>query len=363
MEPPPPASAWVARLTLAEFRSYASLAVDAAPGPVIVTGPNGAGKTNLLEAVSMLAPGRGLRGAALSAMARDAGPGGWSVAARLGDDDADLGTGTTAGAPERRVARVNGAAAAVGALGERVAVTWLTPAMDRLLVEGASARRRFLDRLTLALAPGHGRHATRYEAAMRERTRLLTGERRADPAWLASLERAMGEHGAELARGRAETVSALRPHLAATAAPFPAADLSLDSEPVAADALAEDLARRRGVDAGAGRATRGPHRVDLTVVHAPSGQAAPRASTGEQKALLIGILLAHAALVAARRGVRPILLLDEVAAHLDAARRAALFAALPALGQVWVTGTEAALFDGLAAETRFHLENGTVRPG
>lgn len=356
-----PASAWIGRLTLTDFRSYRTAEVTAGPGPVVLTGANGAGKTNLLEAVSMLAPGRGLRGATLSQMARDGGPGAWAVAARLeGGASADLGTGTLAGAPERRLARVNGAGAAVGALGERLALTWLTPAMDRLLAESASARRRFLDRLTLALAPAHGRNATRYEAAMRERTRLLTGERRADPAWLGSLERAMGEHGAELARARAETADALGPHLAVTAAPFPGARLTLDDTGLGADELAHELGRRRAVDTAAGRATLGPHRADLTVIHAPTGQPAPRASTGEQKALLIGILLAHAALVAERRGARPILILDEVAAHLDAARRAALFERLPVLGQIWVTGTEAALFSGLAAGTRLHVENGTV---
>jgi len=360
----PVTSAWVGRLMLTDFRSYTRLELDAGPGPVVVTGANGAGKTNLLEAMSMLAPGRGLRGARLSEMARDPGPGAWAVSARLESGaGADLGTGIDLRAPERRLARVNGASTAVGAFGERLALTWLTPAMDRLLAESASARRRFLDRLTLALAPDHGRNATRYEAAMRERTRLLTGERTTDPAWLASLERAMGEHGANLARVRADTVAALGPHLAATATPFPAARLLLDDTGLDSAGLATELARRRPIDAAAGRATFGPHRADLLVIHVPSGQPAPRASTGEQKALLIGVLLAHAALVAERRGTRPILLLDEVAAHLDASRRAALFERLPALGQVWVTGTEPALFTGLAATTRFHVDKGTLQPG
>ncbi len=357
-----PAAAWVGRLSLTDFRSYASAEIEVGPGPVVITGANGAGKTNLLEAISLLAPGRGLRGAALGEMARDGGPGGWAVAARLeGAGAAMLGTGTVPNAPERRVARANGAATSVGALGERLALSWLTPAMDRLLADSASARRRFLDRLALALAPGHGRHATRYEAAMRERTRLLTGERAADPAWLASLERAMGEHGAALAHGRAEMMAALGPWLDATQAPFPAARLALGDVGLDADDLAGELGARRGLDTAAGRATFGPHRAELTVTHVPSGQPAPRASTGEQKALLIGILLGHAALVAERRGARPILLLDEVAAHLDAARRAALFARLPSLGQVWVTGTEAALFEGLAADTRLEVIHGEVR--
>ncbi len=172
----------------------------------------------------------------------------------------------------------------------------------------------------------------------------------------------MGEHGAELARGRAETVAALASYLAATAAPFPAARLLLDDTGLNAEGLANELARRRAIDSAAGRATFGPHRADLSVIHAPSGQPAPRASTGEQKALLIGILLAHAALVAERRGARPILLLDEVAAHLDASRRAALFERLPALGQVWVTGTEPELFAGLTTGTRLHVESGRINP-
>ncbi len=362
MNAPVPALAWVGRLSLTDFRGYAVAEIAAGPGPVAITGANGAGKTNLLEALSLLAPGRGLRGAALSEMARDGGAGGWAVAARLeGAGAAELGTGTVPSHAERRVARANGAGTSVGALGERLALSWLTPAMDRLLADGASARRRFLDRLTLALAPGHGRHATRYEAAMRERTRLLTADRAPDPAWLTSLERAMGEHGAALAGARAETVAALGPWLDATEAPFPAARLALDDHGLSADTLAHELSRRRALDTAAGRATFGPHRAELSVIHAPTGQPAPRASTGEQKALLIGILLGHAALVAERRGVRPILLLDEVAAHLDAGRRAALFARLPALGQVWVTGTEAALFNGLAAETRIEVADGAVR--
>ncbi len=357
-----PAAAWVGRLSLTDFRSYAHTMIVAAPGPVAITGANGAGKTNLLEALSLLAPGRGLRGAALSDMARDEGAGGWAVAARLeGVGAADLGTGTVAGTPERRVARANGAGVAIGAFGERLALSWLTPAMDRLLADSAGARRRFLDRLTLALAPGHGHHATRYEAAMRERTRMLTGERPADPACIASLERAMGEHGEALGMARADTVEALGPWLDATEPPFPAARLAFDDVGLASDELAHELGRRRAVDTAAGRATFGPHRAELTVTHVPTGQPAPRASTGEQKALLIGILLAHAALVAERRGARPILLLDEVAAHLDAARRAALFARLPSLGQVWVTGTEAALFEGLAAQTRLEVIHGEVR--
>src|SRR5690348_10672886 len=193
----------VSRLSLTDFRSYASASLEPDPGFVLLSGDNGAGKTNLLEAVSMLAPGRGLRGVALSEMARRGGSGGWAVAAKLGDTD--IGTGTLATAPERRQVRVNGAAASVNSLGEWLSVLWLTPAMDRLFTGSAGERRRFLDRLVLALEPGHAHHASRYEAAMRARNKLLAEEER-DAAWLASLEQAMAEHGLAGAEARSRTV-------------------------------------------------------------------------------------------------------------------------------------------------------------
>src|SRR5438270_506976 len=196
----------VSRLTLTDFRSYASATVEPGAGFVLLSGENGAGKTNLLEAVSMLTPGRGLRGAAYPEMARQDGSGAWAVAARLGE--ADIGTGTQAGAPERRQVRINGAPASVNSLGEWLSVLWLTPAMDRLFTGSAGERRRFLDRLVLALEPSHAHHAARYEAAMRARNKLLAGDRW-DEAWLASLEVAMAEHGAVLAEARARTVAAL----------------------------------------------------------------------------------------------------------------------------------------------------------
>ena len=210
--------AHLTRLTLTDFRSYAAAEVVAGPGLVVVTGDNGTGKTNLLEAISLLGPGRGLRGAALSDGARGDGPGGWSVAARLETTGGavELGTGTATAAPERRVVRINGAAANAAALGEWLALVWLTPAMDRLFAETPGARRRFLDRLVLALHPGHARATLRYDAAMRARTRLLTGDAIPDPAWLAALEAAMAEHGAGVARARTATVAALGEALAAT---------------------------------------------------------------------------------------------------------------------------------------------------
>ena len=349
------------RLSLTDFRNHADAVLAPAPGFVLLSGPNGAGKTNILEAVSLLAPGRGLRRAALSDMARKDGPGGFAVAARL-DDDTDIGTGTLPTAPERRQVRINGASASVNALSERLAILWLTPAMDRLFSDSAGARRRFLDRLVLALEPGHAHHAARYEAAMRARNKLLAEPDGADPQWLAALEAGMAEHGELLAAARARTVDALSLALAAIPdGDFPGAGLSLSGWDDAD--LGAVLKANRGRDAAAGRATAGPHRQDLNVVYLAKQQPAALGSTGEQKALLIGLVLAHAEIVAARRGAPPVLLLDEVAAHLDPGRRAALFGRLEGRGQVWMTATEAALFDGIAGATRFHVELGTVTPG
>ena len=346
----------ISRLILTDFRNHAALTIAPGGGFVVLTGENGAGKTNVLEAVSLLAPGRGLRRAALSAMARQGGEGGFGVAAVVAGD-VDLATGTLPSAPERRQVRVQGAAAAATSLPEWLTVLWLTPATDRLFVEPAGERRRFLDRLTLALSPGHATHAARYEAAMRERNRLLADERPADPAWLTALEARMAEHGAALDAARAEAVRLLAERLAdAPAGPFPRARLRLEGEAVepAAFARALELGRRR--DAAAGRTLVGPHRADLAVVHLEKEQAAALASTGEQKALLLGIVLAHAELVAERTGRAPVLLLDEVAAHLDPLRREALFARLAGRGQVWMTGTEPALFAAVGdAATRLTL--------
>ncbi|WP_380873519.1 DNA replication and repair protein RecF [Sphingomonas sp. DBB INV C78] len=358
----------VVRLALTDFRSYASTLVTCGPGLIVLTGENGAGKTNILEAVSLLTPGRGLRGAALSEMARSDGPGGFAVAARLAGD-VEIGTGALATAPERRQVRINGAAASANALSEWLAVLWLTPAMDRLFVDSASGRRRFLDRLVLALEPAHAVHAARYEAAMRARNRLLAdvreSGRQADPAWLASLEVAMAEHGTALGLARERTVAALGQRLTEQAeGPFARAGLALDGWAVAdEDAFRAELATGRGRDGAAGRTLAGPHRTDLAVTHLGKGQPAARASTGEQKALLLGIVLAHADLVAADVGRRPILLLDEVAAHLDPLRRAALFDRLAAGGgQVWMTGTEPALFEQADAQ-RFVVVQGMVMDG
>ena len=272
-----------------------------------------------------------------------------------------LGTGTLATAPERRQVRINGAAASVNSLSEWLSVLWLTPAMDRLFADSAGNRRRFLDRLTLALEPGHASHAARYEAAMRARNKLLAETEGADASWLAALEAGMAEHGAMLDEARARTVFALGEELAGQAGEdSPRAALALEGWD--GGDLATQLKATRGRDAGAGRATVGPHRQDLAVTHVAKAQPAARSSTGEQKALLLGIVLAHAEVVASRRGAPPILLLDEVAAHLDPRRRAALFARLEGRGQVWMTATEPELFEAIGEQARrFHVEAGSIR--
>ena len=355
----------LSRLILTDFRNHAEAALHPGAGFVVLTGDNGAGKTNVLEAVSLLAPGRGLRRAALSDMARQGGTGGFAIAATL-DDGVEIGTGAQASAPERRIVRVNGATTAATALAERLTVLWLTPAMDRLFVEPAGERRRFLDRLTLALHPGHALHSNRYEAAMRARNRLLSemAEGAAgDPHWLAALEQQMAEHGAALHAARVDTVMRLSERLASQPeGPFARAALMLEGWDGDAAALGTALAQDRRRDAAAGRTLTGPHRADLAVTHLAKGQAAALCSTGEQKALLLGIVLAHAGLVADRAGRAPVLLLDEVAAHLDPVRRAALFDRLAATGgQVWITGTERAPFDGIGPARWFRVADGEVR--
>jgi DNA replication and repair protein RecF len=350
---------------LTNFRSYVSIDLGVSARPIVLAGPNGAGKTNLLDAISLLSPGRGLRGARLGEHTRKgpAAPGQalWAVAASVMQDGEtyDIGTGLTLGpnGGERRQVRLNGAPAQSSAdLGEIVRMAWLTPAMDRLFIEGASGRRKFLDRLVLGFEPAHARNTARYDHAMRERARLLAYGPR-DPSWLDGLETEMAEAGVALALARAETVERLNKVLAerGEAGAFPAAQLALEGD---ADALiAEDgeaglrarLERMRIRDAELGRTTFGPHLSDLAVRHTAKRASARECSTGEQKALLISIVLAHAwQLSHIRNGRAPILLLDEIAAHLDARRRAALFEEILALGaQAWVTGTDIEIFTGL----------------
>ncbi|WP_343344546.1 DNA replication/repair protein RecF [Sphingomicrobium sp. XHP0239] len=347
----------ITRLALTDFRNHAETLIEPAPGFTVLTGPNGAGKTNILEAVSLLAPGRGMRRAALASMARREGAGGFAIAARL-DDGSDVGVGTQPANPDRRIVRINGATQPAAALAERLAILWLTPAMDRLFLEGASGRRAFLDRLTLALEPGHARIASAYERAMRERNRLLAEEASPDRSWLDALEARMAEAGHALHDARLRTLDALS-DAEVGGDGFPRADLRLvgyDGAPIA-----PLLAASRRRDAAAGRTLVGPHRSDLDVTLGTKGEPAASCSTGEQKALLLGITLAHARRVAERRDMPPILLFDEVAAHLDPDRRSALFALLDGLGQVFVTGTEPALFDAIGpGAARFTVRGGTV---
>ncbi|MGH7073556.1 MAG: DNA replication/repair protein RecF, partial [Stellaceae bacterium] len=302
------------------------------------------------------------------ARATVAPPGAWAVAATIEGPrgTAAIGTGRDGTSPgERRLVRIDGTPArSQGALAEHLSLIWLTPQMDRLFIEGTGARRRFLDRLVYGFDPGHAHRVSAYEQAMRERARLLADERAADPAWLGALEKRMAEHGIAVAAARRETVLRLDAATAARQGTFPAARLALQGgieswlEGKPALEAEEDFARRlaalRRADAAAGVTTLGPHRADLAVHHGQTHMIAAQCSTGEQKALLIGIVLAFAELMARRRGDVPLLLLDEVAAHLDAPRRDALYAEVAALGgQAWLTGTDAALFQGLSGIAQF----------
>lgn len=364
----------VRRLTLADFRGYAAARVEADHRPVVLTGPNGAGKTNLLEALSFLTPGRGLRRVRLPEATRRTAPEGarWAVAARLETPHGAvaIGTGLDPEAPPgttRRAVRVDGHSMPTQtALAEHLAVVWLTPQMDRLFVEGAGNRRRFLDRLVYGFHPDHAAQLVAYERAMRERARLLR-EDTGDGVWLGALEHTMATSGVAVAAARREVVARLRAAIEAgpDERPFPRADLAvaglvedwLDTMPAidAEDALRRHLAKLRRVDSTAGTTADGPHRSDLAVRHRAKAAPAEQCSTGEQKALLIGIVLANARLLAAARGAPPVLLLDEVSAHLDAARREALLEAILDLGaQAWLTGTDSALFAGLGDRARHY---------
>ncbi len=374
------------RLMLRDFRSYGALTLGLDSRVVVLTGENGAGKTNLLEAVSLLGPGRGLRGARLAELARIAPEGRlpWAAAGRFrGPWGAfDIGTGTPEGGPiERRSFRLDGQPVRGGAdLADRVAAVWLTPGMDRLFQDGAGDRRRFLDRLAWALEPGHARQVAAYESAMSQRNRLLArdgprGGGGADPAWLSALEDAMARHGVALGAARRTLVARLNAALAdGVTGAFPIALLALqcpgaaalDEAPALAveDRLRVEWEAARPRDAAAGVTVAGPHRADLLATHAAKGLPAALCSTGEQKALLVSTVLAHAALIAAARGFAPLLLLDEVAAHLDATRREALFAALAALpAQAFLTGADPAVFAPLrGVAAGFRAAPGAVVP-
>lgn len=338
------------RITLAQFRNHNDTQLGGARKINILVGENGAGKTNILEALSLLAPGRGMRRAALEDITR-AGGNSFTVGADLLPSEARLGTYTDPARPGRRLVRINGAPATAVQLAEWLSVTWLTPAMDGLFTGTASVRRQFLDRLAVALDPLHAAHASRYAAAMQERGRLLTAQEPVEAAWFDGVERLLAEHGAALARGRAALVEALNGELAAMPAePFARPALAYEAGgPMDATALHVALVAGRSEDARAGRTLTGPHRDELAVTLAAKDVPAALSSTGEQKAMLIAMILAHAALAA--RGRPGVLLLDEVAAHLDPLRRTALFERLLAgEAQVWMTGTEIAPFEPVAAE-------------
>lgn len=357
----------VTRLTLTDFRNYQRCVVDLPAAPVVLTGPNGAGKTNLLEAVSLLSPGRGLRRVRLSDMTRHGAPV-WAVSAETCHDQdmTTIGTGLVAEpgqTRERRVVRIDGANAGPGRLAGLLPMTWLTPQMDPLFSEGVSARRRFLDRLVLAVDPDHGTRFNAYERAMRERLRLLR-DGQMDDAWLTALEAQMAEHGVAVAAARLDWRNRLATAIANGVGPFPAADIVLDGvleqdlagRPAVQveEAFAADLRRYRSGDGEARRTRFGPHRTDLVVRHIQKDLPAAHCSTGEQKALLISIILGGARLQKSEQGLAPILLLDEVAAHLDATRRAALFDEICALqGQAFLTGTDHNLFEAFGDRAQY----------
>ncbi len=367
-------------LKLTDFRNYASLSLDLAAPLVALTGPNGAGKTNCLEAISLLTPGRGLRRAPYEALIRSGAPAGWAVAADLERDGAAVRIGTgLAAAPQlrergRRI-RIDGADANAESLLDYLRVLWLTPAMDGLFTGPAGDRRRFLDRLVLAVDPGHGRRVGELEKLLASRNRLLAED--GAPALLDVIEAQLAEKALAVAIARAETVGLLAGRMTGQAADgtgFPLAGLALAGDfdegylgrpaSQSEDAYRHALAAARARDRAAGRTLAGPHRSDLAVTFAEKAMPAAQSSTGEQKALLIGLILAHAGLVAQISAMTPILLLDEVAAHLDRDRRAALFARLTQLGcQALMTGTDATLFAGSNSDLQhFHVQSGEITP-
>jgi DNA replication and repair protein RecF len=375
-------SARISRLTLNNFRNYHAASLETGADTIVLVGPNGAGKTNLLEAISFFAPGRGLHRATLDEVAFREGDGSWAVAAEVEGalGLATLGTGVEPrrddGAGVTRTCRIDrepvGSAASFA---DHLRILWLVPAMDQLFVGAPSERRRFLDRLALAVDAEHGSRVNALDRALRSRNRLLE-DARPDPHWLDAVEHETAELAVAVAGLRAETVRRLSAVLAgARETAFPPAEISLDGwmERLLPEHPAVDIEERyravlrdnRGRDAAAGRTLDGPHLTDLSVVYADKGIPAAEASTGEQKAILIGLVLAHARLIAAMTGIAPILLLDEIVAHLDPSRRAALHQELAQLGtQVFMTGADPALFAEVGNKAAmFEIRSGQIAPG
>jgi DNA replication and repair protein RecF len=374
----------VTRLTLTDFRNYASLRIAPQNRFVVLTGANGAGKTNLLEAISMLTPGRGLRGAEFESLARlGADPPRWAVAAQIeaGAELTEIGTAWAApheddeAVPSRaRTVAIDGLPQkSAGSLAGLMPLLWLTPAMDRLFQGPPGDRRRFLDRMTALLFPDHASHVASFERLMRERNALLA-QGTLDASWAQSIELQLAESAIAIAHARIECVNRISAHFGERAmhGQFPWGELALDgdierlleSQPAlkAEEDYRQTLARNRNADRAAGRTLVGPHRTDLKVTHGPKSMPAGLCSTGEQKALLIGLVMAKAHAVREASGTSPILLLDEVAAHLDKARRTGLFHELESLGsQVWMTGTDAQFFDGIERSgVVYEVVNGTL---
>lgn len=375
------APVFLTKLKLDNFRNYTRLALELDQRHVILTGANGAGKTNLLEAVSFLSPGRGLRRAKYENVATNGSAGSWNIFAELesAQGATSIGTGlqqTSFGVETTRKVRIDGTSAkAADELLDHLRLMWLVPAMDGLFTGPAGDRRRYLDRLVLAINPGHGRRVSNFEKSMRSRNKLLA-EDFPDASWLDAVEIQMAGHGVAIASARVELVSLLSSVIIRTNdenSPFPDALIQLDGtlESLVGESAASDcemeytntLRAARRLDAAARRTLQGPHRTDMKVIHRPKSMPAAMCSTGEQKALLVGLMLAHARLTGELSGFAPVLLLDEIAAHLDKARRAALFVMIDELGcQAWMSGTDIELFTALEHRANFlHVENGEVK--
>ncbi len=365
-----PAALAIGKLSLFSFRNYTEVRIHCDAAPIVLVGANGGGKTNLLEAISLLAPGRGLRRALLADLQnRTLSSEPWGVAADLDTPDGPLVIGTgrapcSEGTQDHRLVHINGQPArSANALAEPIALTWITPEMDRLVGEGATARRKFLDRLVYSFDPAHGARVRRYDKAMRERLRLLR-EGRAEAVWLAGLESDMAQTAVAIAAARLHMIRHLRTVLAESDDPFPrpliaargTAEDQLTDHPAlqVEDTLRAAFARARSDDAQHGTCAVGAHRSDLRITHRAKNCPAESCSTGEQKALLIALMLAYVRLLTIQRDMAPLFLLDDIAAHLDSCRRAALFDALRALGcQAWLTGTDQDDFAALAPYAQF----------